>query len=229
MKIKKLKWDSDFFGFGIADLLEGRIENIDELTIKGDIKLIWTLVGADNSRYINRLTQSGFEFVDLRLTFFRVACATNTEGTRLATKNDLPELIKLAGQAFLKDSRFNHKNFSQQKTKKLYELWVEKSVAGSFDDCCFVAEVEGEIAGFATYKKISRSDSSIGLIATSKKFQNKGIGSKLILKCLDFAHSQKRKTLLVGTEGKNIAAQNFYIKNGFKIKKIESWYYKWIN
>ena len=92
-----------------------------------------------------------------------------------------------------------------------------------------MAEVEGEIAGFATYKKISRSDSSIGLIATSKKFQNKGIGSKLILKCLDFAHSQKRKTLLVGTEGKNIAAQNFYIKNGFKIKKIESWYYKWIN
>lgn len=94
MRIKKLDWDSDFFGFGIARLFPGKIKNINQFAKKNKISLIWTLAKTNNSQYINRLAQNGFDFVDLRLTFVMGSHAGNATGVRLAKKGDLPDLKK---------------------------------------------------------------------------------------------------------------------------------------
>lgn len=156
-------------------------------------------------------------------------CIKKATGVHLAKRGDVNDLKELAGVAFIKDSRFNHRGFNRKKVSELYRSWVERSVEGKFDDCCFVVEAKGKAVGFATYKRVGAKSSAIGLIAVSNGMQGLGIGSKLISKCLDFAYKEGRKTLLVATEGKNIPAQNFYLKNGFKIEKIESWYYKWVS
>ena len=227
MKIKRLKWDSDFFGFGIAKLLPGRIEKINEYAKNNKIRLVWCLANIKKSKNINLLEQNGFEFVDLKITFSIESHLKKTKAVHLARKEDIFDLKKIAHKAFVKDSRFNHKNIDKRRVDKFYESWVEKAVEGTFDDCCFVTKTKGGIAGFATYKRIGSANSSIGLIAVADGYRGLGIGSKLVSRCVDFAYEEGRNALTVSTEGKNIAAQNFYIKNGFAITKIESWYYKW--
>jgi len=228
MKIKKLKWDSDFFGFGIAKLSPGAVDGMQEYVRRNKIRLISSLVETNKTKNISRLERSGFEFVDLRLTFSIKPHVAEAETTRLAREEDILDLKKIARKAFARESRFNHINIEKGKVEKLYESWVEKSVEGNFDDLCFIAEERGEVAGFATYKRVGSASSSIGLIAVTSGFQGRGIGSKLISACSNLAYKERRKILTVSTEGKNITAQNFYIKNGFVIIKIESWYYKWV-
>lgn len=228
MGITKLNWESDFFGFGIASLTDRIPSNLNRLINLHKIKLTWSLLDIGNTKRINRLQDMGFSFIDLKVTFAIKTSLGKAKGVRKAVAADISELRTIASQSFINDSRFNCKGFGKKKVQEFYSLWAEKAVKGTFDDCCLVAISKKKIAGFVTCRKVGE-EAVIGLIAVEDNCRGLGIGSSLLTGCLDWAYRDGASLINVATEGKNLVAQNFYIKNGFQIKKIEGWYYKWVN
>lgn len=236
MKIEKLGWDSDFFGFNIVGLELKQVDSynpilLNNYLIENSTRLVQCCLDISDTKNINCMIRDGFEFVDLKMNF--IASINGTKSTintiRRAVKEDIKNLRNVAGAVFTKDSRYNHKNIDEKKVKRLYQLWAEKAVLGTFDDYCLVTERDEKAKGFITIREISKKRVVIGLIGVSEDSHGMGIGSELIKGCLETAWREHYTEIEVSTEGRNLGAQNFYIKNGFKIKEIKVWYYKWIN
>ena len=119
-------------------------------------------------------------------------------------------------------------NFPKDKCKEFYQDWITKSVSGNFDDIVFVAEIGEEIVGFITCKRASRNLGRIGLVGVKKEKTGIGIGNVLMDAAFCWFAEQDVASIEVVTQGRNIAAQRLYQKNGFKAQKSELWYHKWM-
>lgn len=233
MRIKKLKWDSDYFGFGIADLRlspqDADLAQVEDYARKNGIKFIQARSDISKIESIDILERAGFGFADLRLTYGLDLEKTKTRKTEIiiADKSDISALKKIADNIFL-DSRFYHKGFDREKVKKLYMIWVESAVLGNFDDICIKAVKDKKITGFITAKFLRGGRVRVGLLGVGKDYQGKGIGTELVQVLAFHCKKNKKRFIEVSTQGKNLRASNFYIKNNFRLKKVESWYYKFL-
>lgn len=232
MKIKQLIWDSNIFKIKIANLKIGTafvdMAEVDSYIRENKIQLCQCCLDISNRKNIRTLAKNGFEFVDLKMIFKLKPClCPGVSKVQKAKKEDIESLKKIASEVFYAKSRFNNQNIAKNRVNKFYQTWAEKAVLGTFDNSCYLVKAGSEIAGFVTYKNSYESKAAIGLIGVSKRHQGKNIGSALMAKVITEAHKEGKKYLEVATEGSNIAAQNFYIRNGFKISQIKAWYYKW--
>lgn len=229
--LKKLDWDSDYFGMNIADLKLDKncldLSFVDEFAVKNNIELVQTCCDIAETGQINLLEKSGFNFSDLRVTYSLDLDRVKPKQSKslLAEKTDIPVLKKIAGEIFT-DSRYLHKKFDKNKVNDFYKVWVEKAVCGTFDDFCLKMVENNAIVGFISGKFSEGDVARIGVVGADKASQGKGIGNKLMASFFNHCAKNKIKTILVSTQGKNIRANNYYIRNNFGLKSLESWYYK---
>lgn len=229
--IRKLEWDSNFFGFNIAQAYFTD-ENIDTRCIdifceKNDIVLVQTCIQIGNARVIDALEGCGYRFVDLKLTLevkISGKPPLRQHPVEFATLDDLDELKALTHSLF-SGSRYYTFELTRSKADDFYKIWIENAVKGIFDDFCIIHRIRGKIAGFVT-AKLGGGAARIGLIGVSPKMHDKGIGSLLVKKLIHILSHRNIDTLRVVTQGANTAALNLYIKNGFAVKDMEMWLYK---
>jgi len=231
--IKKLTWDSDFFGFGIAQLEElneaSDLIFVDEFAKSNNIRLVQTLTDLKNIHFIEILENSGFHYVDTRIDF--VMDLSKKENKNIhwfkANESEIDDIKSIADSLYLK-SRFYHSMFESDKVNELFKLWAEKAVNGEFDNLCLKSTIDGtnEVTGFVTIRFLNNTDARIGLIGVSKNHLGKGIGTYLINSAISYLKENKYEKLYIATQGKNLGAINLYIKSGFKIKSIQNWFYK---
>jgi dTDP-4-amino-4,6-dideoxy-D-galactose acyltransferase len=231
--IKKLTWDSDFFGFGIAQLEElheaSDLIFVDEFAKSNNIRLVQALADLKNTKFIEILENSGFHYVDTRVDF---VMELNKKGNKnihwiQANESDIEDIKSIADSLFI-DSRFFHPIFDQARANELFNLWAEKAVKGEFDNLCLKSTLNGteELTGLVTIKFLNEKDARIGLIGVSRKHLGKGIGTYLIDSAITFLKENDFEKLFIATQGKNLGAINLYIKSGFKIKSLHNWFYK---
>lgn len=231
--IKKLEWDSNFFGYKIGELhfnekefSKSKIEDLDEFDLVyvfSKKKLI--------SRCLSRAyTKVVFEF---DLETFKSGYNKPRDITDIITeKVSNKERQKLFNLAYKsgKYSRFNlDKNFSNKEFRELYKKWIENSIKGRVANHILVFKNNSNvIVGFVTLSS-ENNKSNIGLIAVDDEFRGKGVGSKLIFASKFFSKNNNSKKLLVATQLDNKAACNFYLKNGFETKEKVNVYHLWRN
>ena len=89
-----------------------------------------------------------------------------------------------------------------------------------------VAEVDGEVAGFATILtrvssgELEDGDIEYGLVSdlvVAPEFRRRGLGQELLDACEDFARSKNVRWLRIGVLEKNRAAMDLYEANGFSV------------
>jgi len=227
--MKKLIWESSFFKQYCAELENFR-EDFDK---KKALSYNWiqSKVLIDDNDKIHYLEKNGFLFEGLKLTFNKTINNKYSHDKKNITiresvKSDTKYVQKIAKSVLPEKSRFISV-VGKKKTTNFYSHWVTKSIAHDFDDICYVAETHNnQIAGFITLKYIDKSSAQIGLLAVSIDFQKHSIASMLLAYCEKLLFKKGIKKLRVATEGKNIVAHRFFIKNKFNIKKIECWFYR---
>ena len=230
--IKKIEWDSNHFGINIANLdYDQSLNNfcdIEKFVKKNKIKVIQCCCDISDKRFINLLEKNGFRFVDIKMTYFLDLKKIDECDAEIifATSKDTAELKRIAASAFIDKSRYYNSYFKRNKADELFEIWIEKSINGKLDDLCIKIEQDGLIAGFVTGKKTDNLNARIGLIGVDDNLRGKGFGAELLKSLFNFYKSEGVIGVNVSTQGKNIAANNFYIKNGFRIKSVEAWLYK---
>lgn len=115
------------------------------------------------------------------------------------------------------------KVFTADKTPTLYRTWDEFEVVSMFNadtDYCFVAELEGQIIGFALGNIVEKKRSAwkygyIVWLVVSPAFQRMGVASRLFNKLTDKMVEDGVRLFLVDTEADNHPAIEFFGSKGF--------------
>lgn len=115
-------------------------------------------------------------------------------------------------------------NFPPEVYEILYHQWIMKSLDGIIATDVLVYMQDNVPIGFLTYKK-DMEKVQIGLVAVSKEYAGKGIGTKLMQSFL--SRFEKGTLIEVATQRKNQGACRFYERNGFVVDSISNIYHIW--
>jgi hypothetical protein len=162
-RIGRLTWDSDIFGFGVADyeppaetevesgLLADRLAAWEE---RNAVNLVSCRVSAASAALADRLSAAGFRFLELQLraTLPRLRDAT-LRPPRLTVRAPAPEdgrrLIEIAGTAFRFGRYHADPRFPRALADRRYRVWVEGALADpSGQTRLFVTGPVGQPVGF---------------------------------------------------------------------------------
>jgi dTDP-4-amino-4,6-dideoxy-D-galactose acyltransferase len=230
MAIRILEWDSAFFGFRVAHFETGRkianVKSIDAFARKNGVALVQCCIDIRKPAIIAQLESDRFRFVDLKMSYSANLRTLTTRKSRAvaATIDDCKNLKRIARRAF-GDNRYGMPPFKPGSAARLYETWVEKSLAGKFDDTCLKIEQRGVPVGFVT-ARTSGAPARIGLLAMKEGYRSRGLGRELLHALARGLLEHGIDELEVVTQGRNILAQNFYHRNGFRLRSIAAWLYK---
>ena len=235
-----LKWDSELFGFKVANILIStptleEFERIFENLKKQQIRLAYWQT-SPKFKFQDEIAKkcSGL-LVDLKTTFSkelsdRKEITTEIDDSIVLFSDTIvnKQMIELSLQCG-EYSRFRvDPNVPYPIFDKLYTLWIEKSVSKELADDILIYKKENTIAGLATVYT-NESIGHIGLIGVDKHYRGMGIGNKLIAAAINYFNKAECNSIEVVTQGKNIAACALYEKNGFYIKSQTNYYHFWNN
>jgi hypothetical protein len=162
-RIARLHWDSEIFGFGVADYeppADAAVEPGSLADLLADweernaVGLVSCRVDAANALLADRLSAAGFRFLELQLraTLARLRDAT-LRVPRLTVRTAAPEdrlrLIEIAGNAFRFGRYHADPRFPRALADRRYRLWVEDALADQSEETrLFVTGPVGRPVGF---------------------------------------------------------------------------------
>ena len=96
----------------------------------------------------------------------------------------------------------------------------------SVDTLFLVTEEENRVIGFSSISLEKWNNSVwVNQIIVEPKFRRKGYASKMIREMIVWAKKKDVRVVLVESQIGNVAATNFYMKNGFRICGYNDRYY----
>lgn len=239
---KILDWDTDFFGFTVAQILPSRLkkEELGEILKemgKNNIKLAYWASDPDDEESQACARSSNALLVDRKTTYFiesrdiqaRLNFPDNPEIfiEEYPEMTTSPELEELAVQAGV-HSRFKvDAQIPENKFVELYKIWMRRSITREVAKKVFVVRSEGKIAGMVTVgEKGGRAD--IGLLAVDASLRGKNAGTALVRAAQNWGVREGYYSSQVVTQGDNIPACRFYEKCGYRVDKVENIHHFWI-
>jgi len=212
--IKRLDWDSNFFGIKIGELIYEPQVNLKNSL---DFDLLYLKSKENFELEITNFTNN---FSETKLTFIKKLIENHFESSNIFSVDEIDyqtnDIYELAFESGKYSRFFLDKNFKLNKFQELYTKWVDNSILKIFADETLIYQEDNQIMGFVTYK-INNDMATIGLIAVNPDFQGKGIGGKLLQFVEKKLSKKKIKSLSIPTQQNNVAACNFYKKQGYKI------------
>jgi dTDP-4-amino-4,6-dideoxy-D-galactose acyltransferase len=241
--IRRLDWDSSFFGFSIG---EARATTRDELVGadqeggREQLRCLYLLVRSEHFHLVQQAEALGFRLTGVRMSFlaqapFR-ADLTGTGATRVrpAQTADVAALEQIATTAHPDTRFFADPEFTRQACEQLYATWIRRSIEG-WADQVFVADQDtgapGAIGSSAPvgYVTLHRSGDAarIGLIAVASGTRRAGVGRALMMEAFRWCDAQRVQGLSVATQAQNTSALRFYMRCGFGVDGVDFWLHKW--
>lgn len=222
MKIDDLEWDSEFFKLHIGKMVIEDTSKLDFYELKDIV---------DTSEYdlvyiFSKKRLNGENPIDQKRTYIWQPSSMLVVDDSIVNFIGSPDtLYELAYQAGHK-SRFKlDSNISESDFRRLYKLWVNNSLNGSFADYVKVYIENGTPIGFITAKRYS-DRISIGLIAVDSYARGKGVGKKLMASIMALGDKENIPVEVV-TQADNVGACRFYESLGFAVKEESYIYHIW--
>jgi len=231
MRINKLVWDSNFFGFRVGRVEiqtedESRALASQKKLLMKDYDLIYVF-----SNHGLFFADSDAKLVDEKkvYTISDNFCLEEDSNVVFWDKEwgvtkDLLSLALVSGgySRFKLDERFPSGSY-----ERLYSIWIEQSVNHSIATEVFCYMVDNTPKGLVTLD-IKEGKGTIGLVAIHEDFQHKGIGSIMMRHVINYAQQRQCKTLSVATQLKNIPACRLYEKSGFVVDSVSDIWHWWL-
>ena len=235
-EIKKLDWDTSFFGLNCAKVIlkkEINVEDVNRISEeleknKIQFATIQNIDNNDNNNYIMNEFDKAF-LADVNIQFMKEIDlkVKNEISNNVNIKNNMPyneEILDIAKKSFIYSRFINDKNLKNG--DKVYYEWTKNSF-GRKDKYFCVHQTNEKNDGYLLFS-IENNEIVIELIAVNKQVKGIGIGRKLIKEIENFAKEKDIKCIKVGTQLNNIYAQNFYVKCGFEHITNHSIYHLWL-
>lgn len=235
--VRKLEWDSNFFGRGIGCLSPKRLSSnilrfAEEQCEAAQIECLYFLCDGGDMATQALAQASSFVRVDQRLTYrigVQGGAATAVPGVRVGLPEDGAGLADIAGDAYESSRYYFDRHFPRERCQQFYRDWILKSLDGGFDDVVLVVEVGGRLAGYISCRVESANQGRIGLVGIAPGLRGQGLGARLVQAAMDWFGDQGVVLVEVVTQGRNTSAQRLYEAAGFELEKTEVWFHRWFN
>jgi len=238
-RIEYLSWDSDFFVKKIGRLFiteANKLESFLKDAATTGYQLIY--VFGDKELFFNKdiLIKFNGKLIDKKIVYEKKIQIKEeslpfvSEGINIFEYINKKPTVELEQLAYISGrySRFKlDNNFEENDFKRLYKIWLERSLSKEIADRVFVVKQNSKIIGFITLK-YNENIGDIGLLAVDSYVQGKGYGKLLIQRCLLDLLKKEIYTINVSTQLDNKDACVFYEKCGFKTKSITNIYHFWL-
>ena len=227
-RIALLRWDSDIFGFAVADyepprseLLPDRLgENLAAWQEKNAVALVSCRVEAVDSERAETLSTAGFRFVELQLraTLPRLRGAT-LRAPRVTVRAPVPEdhapLAEIAGTAFQFGRYHADPRFPRSLADRRYRIWVEGALADRSEETrIFVVGPPGDPVGFL-HVAVQKRAADLRLAGVDTA--NAGIaGPELFLGALGQLAAEGVERVTARLSAANTSALNLYSSMSFR-------------
>lgn len=235
---KLLEWDSNFFGFPVAQITK-EVLNENELAsalqqLKNEgVKCVYWPASAEHDELVTLTKKHHGKWVDTKIIYSRSLAGFTfnyAEKLYISPYNAAePEdaLIKLAVASgeysrFKTDNHFGIENF-----RKLYTQWITDSVNKKIAREVFVSRYQGDLTGFISVGE-KNGAGVIGLVAINEKYRGVGIGNMLMEYTLSWFNKNGFGKVEVATQKKNKAACSLYEKFGFKPESVYNYFHFWL-
>jgi len=226
--IKKLEWDSIFFGFNVFLLQTEKLDEINDIISnfnksKSLIYLFTRHIILNNQQ----LKEFNGKLVDQKVILKKNLLKENIIKNKnieiykkLEPNNELYNLAKISGEysRFKLDKRLPNFTFN-----KMYNLWIEKACIDE-NIIVFIYKHNNMIKGFLSLN-IKDNDTVIELIAVDNDTQGKGIGKDLIMEAENYSIKKNINKISVATQKDNNIALSFYKKMNYNIDSITNIYH----
>jgi dTDP-4-amino-4,6-dideoxy-D-galactose acyltransferase len=230
-----LEWDTQFFGFPIAKVIDplltpDRCASIDAWCREHRVRCLYFRASAEPETTA-LAEHNGFRLVDVRTTLYRTLDdsfrpRTIASRIRRATEADVPRLEAIAAESHRNTRFFYDGRFPVDRCVEMYRRWIRNELASAEVDVA-VAESEGALAGYSTSVVGDRGVGLISLMAVAPEFRHRGIGDDLVNASLMHQSAQRATSARVTTQGWNIAAQRLYQRCGFRTSNVDLFFHKW--
>lgn len=231
MIVKRLSWDSDFFGLRIGRADVSSEKEALALTGQSDLlretyDLIYVFASHDCEFHATEA-----KLVDKKVVY---SLADSTQAKpcnnvafwdcNKGMTEDLLYLALVSGKysRFKLDGRFPAGSF-----ERLYSRWIEQSVNHSMASEVFCYMIESIPRGIVTldYKN---GIGTIGLVAIHEDFQQRGIGTAMMRHVISYSNEKQMAKLNVATQLDNNPACRLYEKNGFEVETVTDVWHWWL-
>jgi len=238
--VSLLPWDSNFFGFPVAQIRQERLSREDMSKVLAfcrhyKVKLLQFKCDAHDRDSILLAEENNFHFADVRMILslpvnqdMQEPQLINGIVFRQAELSDINALMKIADKLYLNSRYYFDPNFPIDRVHDFYRDWVRKAVLGQFDDLAWLICENDTPVAFCSVR-FDQNNAVIGLVGVHSEFSGRGFGALLLQGVL----SQMRKSgvdrVCVTTQGRNYPAQRLYQRVGFSIEKTQIYYHCWLD
>lgn len=228
--IKRLDWDSDFFGLRIAKAevaTQWEVDSIQEqyVALKNEFDLIY--VFAHDSIIIPTGRPLLVDQKVIYTTPISNPCNSDSHIIEYKQESVSEDLLNLALASGLY-SRFRiDTNFPRNSYERLYTRWIEQSVAHKFASEVFCYMIDEVPRGLVTLRR-DGIVGDIGLVATDEKYRGRGIGKAMMNQIKDYMFHCGCEKLSVATQLQNKAACNLYESAGFHQESLTNIWHWWL-
>jgi hypothetical protein len=233
-KIARLSWDSEIFGFGVADYEPSAETSVEPEHLAGRlaawerrnaVHIVSCRVSAGRAPLADRLPAAGFRFIELQLraTLPRLLGA-NLRDPRLTVRAPAPEdhsrLLEIAGTAFRFGRYHADPRFPRVLADQRYRIWVKGALAErSQQTRLFVAGPVGQPSGFL-HAVVAERVADIRLAGVDP--DNSGIaGPELFLGALKRFAAEGVERVTARLSAANTSALNLYASLSFRFHEPE--------
>lgn len=229
MNIRRLDWDSRFFGLRIGRVDVSSAKELESLSAQGSslkqqFDLLYVFCPQSIRWQAEKATPADEKTIYAKRVVPQVVEMQTDIYTEDVPNEDLYRLALVSGEY----SRYRLDNrFPKGSYERLYRRWIEQSVNGNMADRVFVYRENNHIHGMLTLQWDDHK-ADIGLVAVDTDMQGRGIGSLLIRNAENWlAHHTSVQTLSVATQWANTKARRWYEKNGFAVAGVTNIYHWW--
>ena len=151
---------------------------------------------------------------------------------RLASEHDLPEILDIYNDAILNTTAVYDYN---PHTLEMRQAWFAAKQRDGYP--VFVAEVDGEVAGFSTFGPFrpwaAYKYTVEHSVYVAQQFRKRGIGRLLVKTVIDFARQMDKHVILAGIDSANEVSIRMHKQLGFMetatLKQVGYKFGRWLD
>jgi dTDP-4-amino-4,6-dideoxy-D-galactose acyltransferase len=237
MTYQILQWDSDFFGFRVARIIQSPMTELQIAEVLSElqrqrIRLVYW--ASEHSWDASECKKQNGQLVDIKTRFsidLRSAHLdmrdTHTIVERFDQSMSAHDLEDLAIQSGAYSRYSIDPLIPRERFIALYKIWMSRTLAKEIAKEVLVIREANRVVGMVTLGE-NTGFGDIGLIAVASDSRGKKYGETLVRAAQSwfFAHGYRFGQVI--TQGANLPACNLYRKCGFAVEKIEFFYHIWL-
>jgi ribosomal protein S18 acetylase RimI-like enzyme len=194
------------------------------------VRCLYFLADGGDRETVRLAEDHDFRLVDFRITLSSRLKAhsewARSGAIRPVRSDDIPPLQRIAAVSYTDSRFFFDSKFPQERSKALYETWIQKSCKG-YADMVLVAIVQEKPVGYISCHLEPEARGQIGLLGVDPMSRGIGIGGQLVTEALNWFMQHEVHTISVVTQGRNVTALRLYERYGFLTDSTELWYHRW--